>query len=62
MMLRDFPTARLGTGKVSHYVDDYRYRPASTLCGRTLTDHDSITEAKPGLPLCAACNRRDYRS
>lgn len=60
MMLRDFPTARLGNGSVVHYVDDYRYRPARTLCGRTLTDHDIITEAKPGLPLCAACNRRDY--
>lgn len=60
MTSRNFPTARLSNGSVAHYVDDYRYRPGRTLCGRTLTDHDHISTTLSGVPACAVCERRDY--
>lgn len=53
---RTFPTARLGGGAVAHYVDDYRYQPGRTLCGRTLSDSDEIGDDQD-TPLCAVCAR-----
>lgn len=57
---RDFPLARMDAGEVAHYVDDYRYQPGRTLCGRWLFADQLGTEFD--LPLCRVCARRgdDY--
>lgn len=63
---RDFPLATIGNGKTAHYIDDYRYHPPRSICGRWLT-----TDSESGsvlseqwltldttLPLCSRCERR----
>lgn len=55
---RDFRVAQIGGGATAHYVDDYRYQPGRTVCGRWLSESDEIrTELE--LPLCRVCSRRD---
>lgn len=53
-----FPIITFRSGKVSHFVDDYRYSPGRTLCGRLLLEkgfqlHESSTEVS-----CSICQDR----
>lgn len=68
---RTFPTARLGSGKTAHYIDNYRY-PAGhpeipglrenprTLCGRDLPTTEKADQTE-GLPLCKTCVDRSTK-
>lgn len=55
---RDFRVAQIGNGATAHYVDDYRYQPGRTICGRWLAESDEV-RAELDLPLCGVCCRRD---
>lgn len=55
---RDFRVARIGGGATAHYVDEYRYQPGRTICGRWLSGSDEV-RAELDLPLCRVCLRRD---
>lgn len=59
-ILWEFPIARIGNGTVAHYVDDYRYQPGRTICGRMLTSTDQFLD-QLDLPLCAICAKRKDR-
>lgn len=54
---REFPIARIGNGTVAHYVDDYRYQPGRTICGRPLPNTDAFL-AELDRPLCTVCAKR----
>ena len=63
---RAFSTAKLTKRGSQHYVDDYRYTPGRTLCGRGLHDDTEITRAASNFnsaqvfDLCAVCASADY--
>lgn len=56
-MMRDFTLTTIGSGHAVHYVDDWRYNPGRTVCGRDLPH--PIQEPGRGLPLCGVCDRND---
>lgn len=51
---RGFPVARIGRGAVAHYVDNYRYHPGRTLCGRILSETTEV-RARIDAPPCQVC-------
>lgn len=53
---RAFRVARIGKGVCAHYVDDYRYQPARTICGKWLAEFDEV-RTELDLPLCNVCSR-----
>ena len=55
---RDFRVAQIGNGASAHYVDDYRYQPGRTICGRWLSESDEV-RAELDLPLCGVCSHCD---
>lgn len=56
---QSLPLAVIGSGSVAHRVDDYRYSPGRTVCGRGVADHQRVGQGS-SLPLCTVCANRDY--
>lgn len=53
-MIATLPVARVRGGAAAHYVDEYRYQPGRTICGRGLSETDEVCIALD-LPLCRVC-------
>lgn len=53
----NFPRSRVGDGRSVHLVDDYRYRPGRTLCGRHLTGTES-SDQDGSAAVCLVCLKR----
>lgn len=64
--IRAFSTAKLAKRGAQHYVDDYRYSPGRTLCGRELPDDTEVTRTESGFALaqvfdlCVICASANY--
>lgn len=52
-----FPVATISNGKVGHYIDDYRYKPGRTICGRML-EPERYAFVQTEVPLCKRCVQR----
>lgn len=56
-----FPLASIGLSHKVHYVDDYRYYPGRTVCGRDVQASAIFTTpTSPLVELFKACKTRDY--